>query len=874
MRAVIPTRGLNERPATLHLSLTQRMALSMDSFQQSQIDRSGQGWRVPCCTFLLLVSFSWLSPPTTAQEHPSYTRTPRVEEPIATRLVPLYYVQDAEKVIAMVRGGASSASRATASEPTEPGELSALREQERQLQAQRADLLAKIAAHQSQPPSTFSTSGLLAATGRAPSLESLEQDLANVDRNLTALSDQEQTLRADSFRNQSQRAASALPFVSEGRESFDAADRVSISVVGETQLHLRGPLKGVNAITKMIHEIDQPAGEVKIGIHVVQFTETEDFEPNSEPVSLDLFLGHARQMSQTSQALFRAALSNVAARCYAQNADRFEEAFFYSPCVRNFRQLNGSQTLLSLPLLDSRDIVTTLYLAGVANQDVRREIIHEFRRLVSAELPKLDLQYQTSIAAATKTRTEASSMLPRLPQLKPWNRTNERSEPPEPDLSFSQTIACLSSFSGQTNSATAIQVATVRFQRASLELRQAAASLNAMRNDRLRVATSASRSAASSPMRTVSTGGPDLASLDALTDRVIEEQAQRVLDLQEVMRGEVAALDGQLKRLATAFEEDIRRQFYRPALNDLRRNADKWDMRMGQVQTTTIRTNDRMLARVSPAQTAVLDRAVRPVLLQEGLQVAQGLASEAQTLAQAGSLQVAGNAVAPGAAGLLTQAGMVPKAGAHLGELVEKTDQLSVSVGDEISLTPIIQPDGASVAFHLLYTHTPRRESNGKKPASGGVERHLIEANVNIANLELQEVSRFRVALDIDEQGRGIPLLKDIPVAGALFRPRRAAASTTQENVILVEAVIYPTAMAMSGKGWLTSDAAEMCDTAKPPAANCAAAVGRDDLTRWVLENLRREAAASLTAPTAPAQRSAPPSATGPIADTGHPVRR
>ena len=90
----------------------------------------------------------------------------------------------------------------------------------------------------------------------------------------------------------------------------------------------------------------------------------------------------------------------------------------------------------------------------------------------------------------------------------------------------------------------------------------------------------------------------------------------------------------------------------------------------------------------------------------------------------------------------------------------------------------------------------------------------------------------------------------------------------------LPKAHIYPTAMAMSGKGWLTSDAAEMCDTAKPPAANCAAAVGRDDLTRWVLENLRREAAASLTAPTAPAQRSAPPSATGPIADTGHPVRR
>jgi hypothetical protein len=552
----------------------------MNSFQQLQTDRSRQGWRVPCWTFYLLIGVPWLTLTAAAQDTASFPRAPRVDEPIATRLVPLYYVQDAEKVIAMVRGPVSSAPRAAAAEPTEPGELSALREQQRQLQVQRADLLAKVAAHQSQPPSTISANGLLAATSRAPSLASLEQELAKVDRDLTILSNQEQSLRADAFRQQSQRAAATLPFVSEGRESFDAAEQVTISVVGETQVHLRGPLKGVNAITKMIHEIDQPAGEVKIGIHVAQFTETEDFEPNSEPVSLDLFLGHARQMSQTSQALFRAALSNVATRCYATNADHFEEAFFYAPCVRNFRQLNGSQTLLSLPLLDSRDIVTTLYLAGVANQDVRREIINEFRRLVSAELPKLESQYQKSIAAATKTRSADSSMLPRLPHLKPWTRANKRPDPPEPDLSFSQTIACLSSFSGQTNSATAIQVATVRFQRASLELRQAAAGLNAMRNDRLLVATSASRSAPSPHMYAGSTGRSDLTSLDALTDRVIEEQAQRVLDLQEVMRGEVAALDGQLKRLATAFEEDIRRQFYRPVLNDLRRNADKWDMRM------------------------------------------------------------------------------------------------------------------------------------------------------------------------------------------------------------------------------------------------------------------------------------------------------
>ena len=386
------------------------------------------------------------------------------------------------------------------------------------------------------------------------------------------------------------------------------------------------------------------------------------------------------------------------------------------------------------------------------------------------------------------------------------SQSNQR----QPDLSFSQTIAGLSSFSGQSNAANAIQVATTRFQRASLELRRAEAAVTAMRNDRLLVAAAASRGAPAAHLQNVSTGRLDAVSFGTLADRVIEEQAERVLDLQEVVRGEVAALDGQLKRLTTAFEDDLRRQFYRPVLNDLRRNSGSWNVRMGQVQTTTIRTNDRLPARVSPGQTAVLDRSVHPVLLQEGLQVAYGVAQEAQVLGQAGSLQAVGNAVAPGSAALLAQTGLVPVPGQRLGQLVESTERTTVSVGDEISLTPVIQPDGASVAFHFVYAHTPRRDSDGKTPVPAGVERHLVETNVNIPSLELQEVSRFRVTLDSDEQGKGIPLLQDIPVAGALFRPRRAAASTTQENIILVDAVIYPTAVAFAGKGWLAADAANL----------------------------------------------------------------
>ena len=92
----------------------------------------------------------------------------------------------------------------------------------------------------------------------------------------------------------------------------------------------------------MIHEIDQPVGQVKIGIHVVQFTGTEDAALEGVHGVIDRYLGHARQMSQTSQTLFRTALSNVAARYHSSTPDRFEEAFFYGPCVRNFRTSTGA----------------------------------------------------------------------------------------------------------------------------------------------------------------------------------------------------------------------------------------------------------------------------------------------------------------------------------------------------------------------------------------------------------------------------------------------------------------------------------------------------------------------------------------------------
>ena len=189
-----------------------------------------------------------------------------------------------------------------------------------------------------------------------------------------------------------------------------------------------------------------------------------------------------------------------------------------------FSHLNGRHARLTLPLLDSRDIVTTLYIAGVATPEARREILTEFQRLVAAELPRLHEQYRQTIARrGDRTRG------PRFPDAADGTRcagqTDSQPDASPPDLSFTQTLSYLDSFGDQPNSANAIQIATTRFQRALMELRQVEAAVAAMRSDRLVLAFASSNRPLFARLPTVSGDLLDAASFGTLADHVIEEQA-------------------------------------------------------------------------------------------------------------------------------------------------------------------------------------------------------------------------------------------------------------------------------------------------------------------------------------------------------------
>jgi hypothetical protein len=94
-------------------------------------------------------------------------------------------------------------------------------------------------------------------------------------------------------------------------------------------------------------------------------------------------------------------------------------------------------------------------------------------------------------------------------------------------------------------------------------------------------------------------------------------------------------------------------------------------------------------------------------------------------------------------------------------------------------------------------------------------------------------------------------------------------ASMNQENVILVDALIYPTALALSERSWLALDSAEPRDSAVSAARGPAARGGQDELTAWVLQTLRRQARDSLAAPEA-----APRTAHSPGVPAPHPLLR
>jgi len=102
-------------------------------------------------------------------------------------------------------------------------------------------------------------------------VQSLEQQVADAKLTVRKATEVEEKAAKDQFRAEVA-AAKADPdtYAPGNPSSADPVTQVSISVIGEGVLHLRGPRDGVVKIREMIDQIDHPVGQVKLGIMTVQ----------------------------------------------------------------------------------------------------------------------------------------------------------------------------------------------------------------------------------------------------------------------------------------------------------------------------------------------------------------------------------------------------------------------------------------------------------------------------------------------------------------------------------------------------------------------------------------------------------------------------
>ena len=132
-----------------------------------------------------------------------------------------------------------------------------------------------------------------------------------------------------------------------------------------------------------------------------------------------------------------------------------------------------------------------------------------------------------------------------------------------------------------------------------------------------------------------------------LLEQFMDEQEEKSVELLEALRSHASNVDNYLKRLAIAVEDDVNAQFYEPAFQRVRQASRSWDVNLGQVETTTILTNNRTLAKVSPSATMEFDLPKRDILLTEAFKGSKALATEYGNLMQDGTF-LAGSAMLAG----------------------------------------------------------------------------------------------------------------------------------------------------------------------------------------------------------------------------------
>ncbi len=236
------------------------------------------------------------------------------------------------------------------------------------------------------------------------------------------LEGKERLARGEQFRREKAAAHADPDTYAPGRpKSDDPVEQVSISVIGEGLIHLRGPLKGINVIRTMIDQIDQPVGQVRVAVHTVQINGEREERMEDVANVVQLYIDHARFLTMQSSEMLRKAVVQVAARkaeeamplgpSHSQEGrdHRYLYAFFGKEFIDELAAMDSEflktgNKLLSLHSMDTTSLSSALNLLALAKNSTRLEILEEFQQMTQGELPMIEASYLEAGMTACKKR--------------------------------------------------------------------------------------------------------------------------------------------------------------------------------------------------------------------------------------------------------------------------------------------------------------------------------------------------------------------------------------------------------------------------------------------------------------------------------------
>jgi hypothetical protein len=379
---------------------------------------------------------------------------------VSTRVIRLFYYRDANKVVEIINrdakrlnAGTVDRDRFLAQEARTKAEslTDGRRMQEilaRQAVTQARDIQDKINKKQQDLQAQLQQTPIPAAGTPVPGpvdqlqkeLGSLANDLKNAQ--LTEITEsnkaidlqaQENRSIEDQWRREVAAAKADYGTYAKGRiNSFDSVTQVSMAVIGEGLIQCRGPVKGINKIARMIHQIDVPVGQVKVGIHTVQFNGEHGDRMEYVYEKVDKHIAHCRFLTNQSLQLFRNAVQKVASHaallvdqglippgCEARPGRDFDfrqlsrdQKYIYAFFGKDFidelyrmdsELLRSDNKLISLHSMDTISLAGALYLTALAKNEIREAILREFEESAQKELPRIEVDYVralTTIRAA------------------------------------------------------------------------------------------------------------------------------------------------------------------------------------------------------------------------------------------------------------------------------------------------------------------------------------------------------------------------------------------------------------------------------------------------------------------------------------------